>query len=162
MTRNEQLLEESSFPRLFFSLCVPTILIMLVMVLYNMADTFFIGQTGDPDKIAALSLCAPLFSILSGLGTLLGSGGCTFLSLAFGRKDFSRIKACTSFCCYLSLLLGLLFSFVLLTFPAVICTALGAEDTTRMHAAGYLRIIGLSVSFRNRFSLPRCTCLLFY
>lgn len=99
MTRNEQLLEEGSFPRLFFSLCVPTILIMLVMVLYNMADTFFIGQTGDPDKIAALSLCAPLFSILSGLGTLLGSGGCTFLSLAFGRKDFSRIKACTSFCC---------------------------------------------------------------
>ena len=74
MEKNRKMLEEASFGKLLLNLCLPTILIMLVMVVYNMADTFFIGQTGDPVKIAAISLCAPLFSILSGLGTLLGSG----------------------------------------------------------------------------------------
>ncbi len=147
MTQNEQLLEKGTFSRLFLHLCVPTILIMLVMVLYNMADTFFIGQTGDPAKIAALSLCAPLFSILSGLGTLFGSGGCTFLSLAFGRKETDKIKSCTSFCCYASLFLGLLFSALLLAFPDTICKALGADTATLSYASAYLRIIGLGAPF---------------
>ncbi len=76
MEKNEQILKEGSFRKMVMNLCVPTIVIMLVMVLYNMADTYFIGKTGDPCKIAAVSLCGPIFSILSGLGTLLGSGGC--------------------------------------------------------------------------------------
>ena len=109
MEKNRKMLEEASFGKLLLNLCLPTILIMLVMVVYNMADTFFIGQTGDPVKIAAISLCAPLFSILSGLGTLLGSGGCTAVSLALGKQENSRIKAYTSLCCYGSLVIGFLF-----------------------------------------------------
>ena len=94
--KNEQMLQTGSFLQLVCNLCVPTIVIMLVMVLYNMADTYFIGKTGDPCKIAAVSLCGPVFSILSGLGTLLGSGGCTVVSLALGKKEYRTIKACTS------------------------------------------------------------------
>lgn len=85
MKKNEELLEHASFGKLVLNLCVPSIVIMLVMVIYNMADTFFIGQTGDPNKIAAISLCAPLFTVLSGLGTLFGSGGCTAISIALGK-----------------------------------------------------------------------------
>ena len=73
MKKNEELLEHASFGKLVLNLCVPSIVIMLVMVIYNMADTFFIGQTGDPNKIAAISLCAPLFTILSGLPSPLHS-----------------------------------------------------------------------------------------
>lgn len=60
MKKNEELLEHASFGKLVLNLCVPSIVIMLVMVIYNMADTFFIGQTGDPNKIAAISLCSPV------------------------------------------------------------------------------------------------------
>ena len=88
MEKNEQILKQGSFLQLAVNLCIPTIVIMLVMVIYNMADTYFIGKTGDPCKIAAVSLCAPVFSILSGLGTLLGSGGCTVVSLSqIGRAS---------------------------------------------------------------------------
>ena len=70
MEKNRKMLEEASFGKLLLNLCLPTILIMLVMVVYNMADTFFIGQTGDAVKIAGLSLCAPVVSILLGLGSV--------------------------------------------------------------------------------------------
>lgn len=64
MKQNQEMLEHGSYRKLILSLSVPTVIIMLVMVIYNMADTFFIGQAGDPNKVAAISLCAPVFSIL--------------------------------------------------------------------------------------------------
>lgn len=143
MKRSEKVLANAAFPKLLLNLCLPTVVIMVVMVVYNMADTFFIGQTGDPAKIAAISLCAPLFSILSGLGTLLGSGGCTAISLALGRKEPHRIKSFTSLCCYGSLIIGLLFMIVLLIAMTPISTALGADTDTLAYTADYLRIIAL-------------------
>lgn len=155
MEKNRKMLEEASFGKLLLNLCLPTILIMLVMVVYNMADTFFIGQTGDPVKIAAISLCAPLFSILSGLGTLLGSGGCTAVSLALGKQENSRIKAYTSLCCYGSLVIGFLFLTFVLIFLTPISLALGADSATLSHTCGYLRIIALGapvILFNNVFA----------
>ena len=81
-TANEEMLRSGSFWTLARKLCIPAILIMLVMVLYHMADVFFIGQTGDANKVAAVTLASPMFSILSGLGVLLGNGGCTAISLS--------------------------------------------------------------------------------
>ena len=62
-TKGEELLRQGNFLQLCLKMCLPSVIIMLVTVAYNMADTYFIGQTGDPDKIAALSLCGPIFSI---------------------------------------------------------------------------------------------------
>ncbi len=84
MKKNEEMLQKGSFPELAVHLCIPAIVIMLIMVIYDMADVYFIGKTADPVKVAAVSLCAPVFSMLSGLGTLPGSGGCIVLSLAMG------------------------------------------------------------------------------
>lgn len=155
MEKNQKMLEEASFSKLLLNLCLPTILIMLVMVVYNMADTFFIGQTGDPVKIAAISLCAPLFSILSGLGTLLGSGGCTSISLALGKKETARIKAYTSLCCCGSLLIGFLFLLIVLLAIKPISLALGADEDTLSLTCSYLHIIALgapAILFNNVFA----------
>ena len=94
---NEEMLRSGNYWTLARKLCVPAILIMLVMVLYHMADVFFIGQTGDPNKVAAVSLASPMFSILSGLGVLLGNGGCTAISLALGKGEYDRIKKISAF-----------------------------------------------------------------
>lgn len=155
MEKNEQMLKSGSFPQLAINLCVPTILIMLVMVVYNMADTYFIGKTGDPCKIAAVSLCAPVFSILSGLGTLLGSGGCTVVSLSLGKKEYAKIKACTSLCCYVSLTIGLLFSAAVLMNLAGISNAIGANEDTLEYTCTYLKILafgGPVILFGNVFN----------
>ena len=152
--KNEQMLQTGSFLQLVCNLCVPTIVIMLVMVLYNMADTYFIGKTGDPCKIAAVSLCGPVFSILSGLGTLLGSGGCTVVSLALGKKEYRTIKACTSLCCYASLAIGLVFTAVVLLNLTGIGNAIGANADTLEYTRTYLRILAVGgpvILFGNVF-----------
>ena len=155
MEHKQTMLEQASFPKLLCRLCLPTIVIMLVMVVYNMADTFFIGQTGDPEKIAAISLCTPLFSILSGLGTLFGSGGCTAVSMAFGKKEFNRIRSYTSLCCYGSLAIGILFSGMVFFLAEPLSLALGADAGTLPHTRSYLRIIALGapvILFNNVFA----------
>lgn len=141
MKGNQEMLEQGSFRSLLVRLSVPSVVIMLVMVVYNMADTYFIGQTGDPDRIAALSLCAPIFTVLSGLSTLLGSGGCIVISIALGSKNRNDIRKCTSFCFLGSLVIGFLFTGVMLAAMRPICYALGADSSTYAFTVRYLRVI---------------------
>lgn len=147
MNKNQEMLEKASFPKLLLNLSLPAVVIMLVMIVYNMADTFFIGQTNDPSKIAAISLCSPMFSILSGLGTLFGSGGCTAVSLALGKKDTESCRRYSAFCCYAALALGIAFLIIVNLFPAPICGLLGADPDTRADAMSYLHIIALGAPF---------------
>jgi len=147
MNKNQEMLEKASYPKLLLHLSLPAVVIMLVMIVYNMADTFFIGQTGDPSKIAAISLCAPMFSILSGLGTLFGSGGCTAISLALGKKELGKVKRYSSFCCYAALILGAIFLIIVNLFLSPITNLLGADPDTIADAADYLRIIALGAPF---------------
>lgn len=155
MKKNEEMLERGSFGQLVLNLCIPTIAIMLVMVVYNMADIYFIGKTGNPYMIAAVSLCGPVFSILSGLGTLLGSGGCTELSLSLGKKEYEKIKAVTSLCCYGSLAIGLLFSVAVLWNLRKISYFIGADAATIEYTCSYLRVLALGgpiILFGNVFT----------
>ena len=140
---NEEMLRSGSFRTLVGRLCVPTVLIMLVMVLYHMADVFFIGQTGDPGKVAAVTLASPMFSILSGLGVLLGNGGCTAISLALGKGDYSRIRKISSFSVWGALVIGFIFLGVVLPLMDPICSLLGADEETRGFTAEYLRVIAI-------------------
>lgn len=155
MNNNEEMLKKAPFKQLIINLCIPTIMIMLVMTIYNMADIYFIGQTNDPYKIAAVSLCGPVFSILSGLGTLLGSGGCTVISLSLGEKKHGHIRAVTSFCFYGALMIGCLFSAAVIMNLAKIAELIGSDSDTIAHTVSYLRILACGVPvilFTNVFA----------
>ena len=146
-TANEEMLRSGKYPALVGKLCVPAILIMLVMVLYHMADVFFIGQTGDPNKVAAVSLASPMFSILSGLGVLLGNGGCTAISLSLGRSEYDRIRKISAFAIWGAIVIGFVFLAVVLPLMSPICALLGANKDTGAFTAEYLRIIALGAPF---------------
>ncbi len=143
MNKNEAKLKEGSFVSLLISLCIPTIIIMIVMVVYNMADIYFIGQLGDPAMIAAVSLCGPLMSILTGIGTLFGSGGCTAISLALGRGDRETPGKITALCFWGSLFLGAAFAAAVLVFLEPVCILIGSDSTTLGYTKEYLRVITL-------------------
>ena len=140
---NEEMLRSGNYRTLALKLCVPAILIMLVMVLYHMADVFFIGQTGDPNKVAAVSLASPMFSILSGLGVLLGNGGCTAISLALGKGDYDRIKKISAFAFWGAALIGAVFAVAVLSLMNPVCRLLGTDSGTEAFTAEYLRIIAI-------------------
>lgn len=155
MKQNQEMLEHAPYRKLILTLSIPTVIIMLVMVIYNMADTFFIGQTEDPNKLAAVSLCAPVFSILSGIGTLLGSGGSTAISLALGKKETDNIKAFSSVCFAGSMILGFVFMIPAFLFTPSICRLLGADSDTLEFTVSYLRIIAIgapAILFNNIFA----------
>ncbi|MBR1585239.1 MAG: MATE family efflux transporter [Clostridia bacterium] len=140
---NEEMLRSGHYWTLARKLCIPAILIMLVTVFYHMADVFFIGQTGDPDKVAAVSLASPMFSILSGLGVLLGNGGCTAISLALGKGEYGRIKKISAFAVWGAILIGAVFAAVVLSLMQPVCALLGTDADTQGFTAEYLRIIAI-------------------
>ena len=70
-----ELFETVPVPRAVATLAIPTVISQVVTMIYNLADTFFIGQTGNPYMVAAVSLVSPWFNLLTALGNLFGLGG---------------------------------------------------------------------------------------
>lgn len=95
--KNETMMKEAPVWKLLLTMGLPCVVIMIVNVLYNMADTFFIGQTGDALQVASVSLAGPAYSVLSCLGTLFGSGACTAIALALGKGEREKAKHYSAF-----------------------------------------------------------------
>lgn len=73
--------------RSYFKMALPVVLGMVVTLVYNLADTFFIAQTNDTDLIAGVSLCAPVFTALMAFGNIYGQGGSSLISRLLGKQD---------------------------------------------------------------------------
>ena len=81
----KELFETIPVPRAVATLAVPTIISQVVTMIYNLADTFFVGQIGNPYMVAAVSLVSPWFNLLTALGNLFGLGGGSLISRMLGR-----------------------------------------------------------------------------
>ena len=64
MLKNANIFENTPVPKAVAILALPTVLSMLVNVVYNMVDTFFVSKTGDPNQVAAVSIATPVFLLL--------------------------------------------------------------------------------------------------
>ena len=103
--KNEKLMREGSIGELLLKMSLPVILVMMVTVLYNMADVFFIGRFGDRFHLAAISLAGPVFSSVSAFNTLIGFGSCAACSIALGEGREELVRKYSAFALYASLLL---------------------------------------------------------
>jgi len=147
MDKNQKMLAEGTFGQLLLRLSLPAVILMIVMVIYNMADTYFIGQTGDPNKISAISLSMPVFTVLSAFGTLFGNGGSTYISIALGEGDSKTIKKTSAFCLLGGLIVGILAFIIVFFFTEPIAILLGAEENTLSLTITYLRIFAFASPF---------------
>ncbi len=147
MKDNGQLFEEAPVAKAVAVMAVPTMISMLVVVIYNMADTFFIGQTGDPMQVAAVSLATPVFMVFMALGNLFGIGGSSAISRALGEKKAERARNISSFCCYGSLGLGIIMAFIFLAGMNGILKLIGASANTIDYARDYLTYIAFGGPF---------------
>ena len=145
--KNEKLMREGSIAELLLKMSLPVILIMMVTVLYNLADVFFIGRFGDRFQLAAISLAGPVFSTVSAFNTLIGFGGCTACSIALGEGREDRVKQYSAFVLYASLGLGLLLGALLLCLMRLLLALLGTNEETAGYTAQYLRILALGAPF---------------
>lgn len=91
MDKNHELFEQAPIPRAVAAMAIPTIISMIVAMVYNIADTFFIGQTGNALMVSAVSLTSPIFTIFTAFGNLFGIGGSTAISRYHSAKILGRL-----------------------------------------------------------------------
>lgn len=143
--RDSSVFETGRPYRLLWKLSVPSVLTTLIMMLYNLADVFFIGQLNDRMQVAAVSLCSPVFSLLSAVGMLFGNGGCIRCATLLGEKRKDAVKTVAAFCFWSVLLTGVLLSAGMTAFLPQVLRLLGASDSTYEPAKGYLSVMALGI-----------------
>lgn len=138
MLKNIDVFEKDQIPKAVFKLALPTVLSMIVAVFYNMVDTFFVGRTGDPNQVAAVSVATPVFLFFMAAGNIFGMGGSSFLSRALGEKQYDKAKVISSFCLYAAIIVGILGAILMFTFMTQILNAVGTSENTFGFAKSYL------------------------
>ena len=132
------LFEETPIPKAVATLAVPTILSSLVMVLYNLADTYFVGMLGDPIQNAAVTLAAPVMLAFNAVNNLFGVGSSSMMSRALGRRDYETVAKSSTFGFWCAILSGLAFSLLCILFKSPLLGLLGADATTRAATEAYM------------------------
>ena len=93
MIRDKSLLfSEVPVRKAVLALAIPTMISQLITVVYNMVDTFFIGQLGDPMQVAAATIALPCFMLLNGFANLFGLGGSSLISRCLGSGDKEKAR----------------------------------------------------------------------
>ncbi len=145
--KNETLFRTGSVWRAIFTMAVPSVIIIFVMFLYNIADMFFIGCLGDTAQVAAVSVVGPVFSILSAVATMLGAGGSAIIARCFGAKEIEQGRIYSSLCFWAGVVLGVLVCAALLTGGAPLLQTLGSTPETTPYALQYLHILAVGAPF---------------
>ncbi|MCI5649145.1 MAG: MATE family efflux transporter [Fusicatenibacter sp.] len=133
------LFEQTPIPKAVANLAIPTVMSSLVMVLYNLADTYFVGMCNDPIQNAAVTLAAPVLLAFNAVNNLFGVGSSSMMSRALGRKDYETVYKSSAFGFYCALFCGILFSFLCGIFHTPLLHLLGTEEDTIHATWDYMR-----------------------
>lgn len=141
MEQNQKtdLFERTPIPRAVAQLAIPTILSSLVMVIYNMADTYFVGMLNDPVQNAAVALAAPVLLAFNAVNNLFGVGSSSMMSRALGSRNYEAVRRSSAFGFYCALISGLVFSALCLIFRQPLLVLLGADEATMAATDGYMK-----------------------
>lgn len=134
-----ELFERMPVPNAVMKLAVPTILSSLVMVLYNLADTYFVGMLNNPIENAAVALAAPVLLAFNAVNNLFGVGSSSMMSRALGRRDYETVYKSSAFGFYCSIICGIIFSLLCTVFAQPLLSLLGADAETAASTAAYMK-----------------------
>ena len=129
-TQKERLFEDYPIPKAVASLAIPTVLSSLVMVLYNLADTYFVGMLNDPVENAGVALAAPVLLAFNAVNNLFGVGSSSLMSRSLGCKDYETVRRSSAFGFYGALFFGIIFSILCTVLKNPLLALLGADSTT--------------------------------
>ncbi len=135
------LFERMPVSQAILRLAVPTVMTQIILVIYNMADTFFIGLAGRDVSVAAVTICMPAFLFLSAAANLFGVGGSSTISRALGSGRTRRAENASGLALYGCILLTALYSLAAYVFRMPFIRALGGiHPAVAREAIRYLTI----------------------
>lgn len=134
---SKEIFESLPISKALRTMAVPTVVSQIIVLIYNLADTFYVGQTDNPYMVAGTSLILPVFNITLSLAGLTGVGGGSLISRLLGESRETEAKKVSSFSIYLSIVITALFSVAMAVFMEPILKLLGAGDNTYLYAKQY-------------------------
>ena len=140
-TREKYLFEKASVFEAILKLAFPTVIGQIILVIYNMADTFFVGLAGSDEKLTAVTVCMPAFMFLSAISNLFGVGGSSVISRSLGSKNPERAKGAASFAIWGCMAVTLLYALLAFLFSDLFVNLLGGSDpSVHAYASEYLLV----------------------
>lgn len=149
MDTNKRIFEELPVPKAVRTMALPTVAGQLIILIYNIADTFFIGRTNDPLMVAGASLILPVFNISLSIAGIAGVGGGALISRLLGEKRPEEARKTYSFSIYFSILAAALFSVCTFIFMDPLLAALGAQGETAVFLR--IRVLATPLMFLSFF-----------
>lgn len=140
------LFEKTPVPKAYMKLALPVVFSMMVSLIYNMVDTYFIALTGVQELVAGVSLVVPVFTLMIAFGDIFGLGGSSLISRLFGEKRLEEAKRVSAFCIWGAIGFGIFVSIVLMVFKTPILHILGTDDGTFQYASDYYTWIAIGAT----------------
>ncbi len=137
MDNNTDIFETMPVNKALAKLAIPTIISQLITMIYNLADTFFVGQTNDPLKVAAVSVASVLFFLLTAWANLFGIGGGSLMSQLLGQKDEQGAKEVCAASMYGTIIISGIYAILCFVLRKPILGLVGATENTIDYAVSY-------------------------
>lgn len=148
MNDKQKVFEEYHPLKALAIMAIPAIISQLITLIYNIADTWFIGLTNDPVMVAACSLVLPIYMLSVVISNLFGTGGGSLVSRLLGEKKDDEAKKVFAASLWMSLATSIAFSGLTMIFCNPLLNLLGASDQTREYARQYLIfVVGIGGTF---------------
>ncbi|GEL14512.1 MATE family efflux transporter [Pediococcus cellicola] len=143
----DQLFARAPVPKVYMKIALPVVLGMVASMVYNLADTFFVAQTGNANLVAGIALGTPLFSFMLAIGDIFGLGGSAAISRLLGKKEHIQSAHLSSYCFYSSIVLSLVLTVLMLVFERPILGVMGVTAQTYSYAADFYRMLAIGAVF---------------
>ena len=139
--KNREIFEEIPVRKALVSMAVPMIVSQLIVLVYNMADTFFIGRANNPYMVAGASLILPIYNVCIAFANIAGTGGGTLIARLLGAGRIEEAKKVSSFSFYFTIAASLVFSLGTALFMDPLLKLLGASNETYRYAEQYVTCV---------------------
>lgn len=147
MKDKNEVFERMPVAKAYFKFALPVVFSMVISLVYNMVDTYFIAKTGNTNLVAGVAIGAPVFTLMIAVGDIFGLGGSSVISRLFGQQKDEDGKRLSVFCFYAALITGIVVTVVMLLCRTPILTFLGAKKDTFAYAKDYYTWIVLGAPF---------------
>ncbi len=144
---NEKLFRDAPVWKVIAFMASTSVIAILAITLYDIADMYFLGRLNDANQIAAVSIVSPVFSLAMAVAMMLGNGASTLIARAVGAKDTKGARTYAAMCFHVCVSLGLTISVLIVVFRKPLLRLLGAEEVIFGAAEQYMVIRAVGITF---------------
>lgn len=143
ITKEQEIFENYSVPKAVATMAIPTIISQVITVIYNLADTWYVGLTNNADMVAAVSLCLPVYTFMTAIANLFGIGGASVIARALGKKEYSKCQLTYSVSIIGALILTFIYSMLLIFFAEPFLLLIGGNKNNIDYATTYTLVTSI-------------------